>query len=565
MLNLDILHIILSILSIIFFILFLKSKNNNSKVIVDNNEEYTANLKSLETKLLEVTHDRQDLQNKLDSFNNITEEEFIFKASRKAKEIIDESNRKVQLQEIQSQEYIQRQKDQLKSDKHILIEDRAHLDEREKTLLDRAKQIDVRFLELQDKEVKLIERNHKLDSEYNERISNIENEEKKIKDSLFKIANLTPEEAEKLVMSKINDELIYWKAKKIRETLKQIENDADEKAQHLLIESMIRGATDSLGDVAVTRFKLDNDELKGKIIGKEGRNIKALEKATGCEVLIDQDDSAITISCFDPIRREVAGITLARLLKDGRLHPGSIEEMVERVKQDLLRVIKKEGTDLAFKCGFTDLPDEILKLLGKFKYRFSYGQNLAKHTIEMVQMGEYIARELKLDVKVVKLACLLHDIGKVVITDSLGNDTRQHHHISGEIARKYDMDWKVVNAIEAHHDDIASECLEAEIVKIADKISGSRDGARRENYEEYIKRIQELESIAKEFKGVSQVFAIYAGRELRVMVEPVKLSDAQCEILALDIAKTIEGRGLNYPGNVKVTVIREIRKYAEAH
>lgn len=439
----------------------------------------------------------------------------------------------------------------MKSLKSDLTRQEQSLNDREQSILQRSSLLDDRFKKLEEKEIYL-----------EKTLLEISAQKEDLKTKLNEVANLTREEAQKKVINEVELEMKGWISKRIREGEKLIDSTVDEHAQQILIDAMYQASTDYISDVSITKFQLDNEDMKGKIIGKEGRNIKAFERLTGVEIILD-DDAAITISCFDPIRREVAAISIARLLKGGRLHPGTIEETVEKVKKDLLKIIKKEGEDLAFKAGFSDLPEEIVKLLGKFKYRFSYGQNLARHTLEMVQISEAIAKELGLNVQAVKLAALLHDIGKVVITDSLGTDERQHHHISAEIAKKYKMSDMVVNAIEAHHEDIPSRYMESEVIKIADSISGSRIGARRENYEEYIKRIKALEDIAKSKVGVREAYAIYAGREIRILVEPSKLSDDDIVILSHDIAKEIHDTQ-NYPGVIKVSVIRETRASANA-
>lgn len=426
------------------------------------------------------------------------------------------------------------------------------LNDREKNLITRSTNIDHRFGQLQDKENELL--NKELE---------FQNIQKSLESKLNEISNLTKEEAEQRVMAHTEENLKAWIAKRIRESDKMIQLNADNKAQEILIDAMSKASTEYISDVAITRFQLQSDDQKGKIIGKEGRNIKMIERLTGVEVIVDEDNASISISCFDPIRREVAAISIARLLKDGRMHPGTIEDTIESVKKDLLKILRKEGEDLAFKAGVVDLPEELIKLLGKFKYRFSYGQNLARHTIEVIQIAESIAKDLNLDTIAVKTAALLHDIGKVVITDSLGTDERQHHHISAELAKKYGMSDKIVNAIEAHHEDIPSRYLEAEVIKIADAISGARLGARRENYEEYIKRIKALEEISKSYPGVKEAYAIYAGREIRILIEPKIVSDDDITILSQKIAKQIQDTQ-NYPGTIKVTVIRETRAVATA-
>ncbi|MEI6886834.1 MAG: ribonuclease Y [bacterium] len=476
-------------------------------------------------------------------YKEISEEEAIEKASVKAKEILLKA--KTEVLEVKTQA-----EEKIKLEVKDLDEREKRLDVREQGIIQRSSSLDERFDKLEAREKSL---------------EQAKKDVKVIRDSLegriAEIAQLTKEQAEEELKSEISEGLTNWRAKKIKESEAELTRDAEEKTQGILVDAMARGATDYFADTTLTSFEIENEELKGKIIGKEGRNIKALERMTGVDVVVDEAPNLISISCFDPIRREVAAITLKKLLKDGRIHPGTIEETVMKVKEDMAREIRKNGEDLAYRAGFPDLPEEIIKLLGRFKYRFSYGQNLAKHVIEMVQMGEAIAKDLNADVKSVKLACLLHDIGKVML--NADNDKKPHHHLSGEIARKYKFDPRVINAIEAHHGDIASTCIEAEIIKIVDSISGSRPGARRENYEEYVKRIRALEEIANSYKGVKETFAVHAGREVRVIVKPEELTDDQTTILAHDIAKEIE-ETQQYPGIITVIVIREMRVKEQA-
>lgn len=376
---------------------------------------------------------------------------------------------------------------------------------------------------------------------------------------LEEISGLTKNEAINLLKTEVERDQINWIAKKVRESENEIKFKSDMLAKNILIEAMQNASTEYVSETTATTFTIEDESLKGKIIGKEGRNIRTFEKVTGVDLIIDEAPNQITISCFDPIRREVAGLALKKLLSDGRIHPGAIEETVENVKKDLLKVIKKTGEDMAYEAGINNLPNEIIMLLGRFKYRYSYGQNLVKHTLEMVKIGEYLARELGADVYTVKLACILHDIGKVIPEEG-----KQHHHISGEISRKFfKNNEKLHNAIEAHHYDIESKCIEAEIVRIADAISGARPGARRDSYDEYVKRVRALEDIATKYPSVKEAYAIHAGREIRVILKPDNTTDNDVKVTAQKIAKEIE-ETQNYPGVVKVVVIRELRGIEEA-
>lgn len=479
-----------------------------------------------------------DLKNKK---VNITDEDALVQASQIAKNKLLEAE-KESLEIInKSQEEVRKSRESIKTQEH-------ELNEREKKLLDRSKNLDVRFDQIEKKEQSLEQAK-----------KDVKSVRSNLQTQLEKIAKLTKSEAEDILKQQVDAELNDWKAKRIRENKSAIEKESEENAKNILVEVMLNSATDYVAETTTTTLTIDDEALKGKIIGKDGRNIRTFEKLTGVDVIVDEAPNQVTISSFDPIRREVAALAMQSLLKDGRVHPGTIEETVEKVKKDLLKEIKKTGEEMAYETGFNDLPNEIIMLLGRFKYRFSYGQNLVKHTLEMVKIGEALANELNADVRTTKLACLLHDLGKVAPEEG-----KQHHHISGEIARKYFKgDDKLANAIEAHHFDIDSKFIEAEIVRIADAISGARPGARRDSYEEYVKRVRALEDIANKHKGVAEAYAVHAGREVRVVVKPDQLTDKDTEVLAHEIAKEIE-ETQNYPGVVKVIAIRETRVEEEA-
>ncbi len=470
----------------------------------------------------------------------MSEEEAIEKASRIAKDKIIEAEKKALDIESKAQASLNSVRQHLQSQEKLL-------NDREKNLIERNSAIENKLDQLDKKEEEILKAKEEVEAKKNDLIKEIE-----------AVAKMTREEAETKLKSQLEIQLSDWTAKKIREAETLISAKVDDQAKDMLVEAMASAATDYVAETTTTTITIDDETLKSKIIGKQGRNIRTFEKLTGVDLIVDETPNQVTISCFDPIRREVAALTLNKLLADGRVHPGSIEETVDKVKKDLLKVIKKTGEDMAYETGFNDLPQEIIMLLGRFKYRFSYGQNLVKHTLEMVKIAEVLAKELNADVRISKLACLLHDIGKVAPEEG-----KQHHHISAEIARKYYKDERLINAIEAHHFDIDSSCKEAEIVRIADAISGARPGARVENYEDYVKRIRALEDIANKQKGVKESFAIYAGREVRVIVNPEEANDEDTRTMAYNIAKEIEATQ-NYPGVVKVTVIRETRIVQEA-
>lgn len=471
-----------------------------------------------------------------------TESEAIERASTKGKQILLDAEKEALK--------IRNKAEQSSREINKLVEEKeSRLDKREKGLLDRSKSLDERYEKLEKSE-KDIENTK----------SSLKGMQAKIQKTLEEIAGLTKKEAEEKLIKEVEKDLSNHIAKKIKEAEFQIEASIDSKARSLLIDAMQKSATDFVAETTSTTFEIEKEELKGKIIGKDGRNIRTFERMTGVDIIVDESPNQVTVSSFDPIRREVAALAIQKLLSDGRVHPGTIEETVQNIKQDLAKEIKITGEKMAYDTGFNDLPPEIIKLLGRFKYRFSYGQNLIKHTLEMVNIGQQIAQEIGADVNFTKKACLLHDIGKVLTHEIEG---KPHHHISGDIVRKYLKDEKLANAVESHHGDIEPKSKEALILQIADAISGARPGARRDNYEDYVKRIKALEDIANEFSEVKQAYAIHAGREVRVMIDPQKADDKESKILAFKIAKEIE-ETQNYPGTVRVNVIREMRFTEEA-
>lgn len=385
------------------------------------------------------------------------------------------------------------------------------------------------------------------------KLAEIEDLKKDQLESLEKVAKLTTEEAKNQILGILDDRLREEKVKRIKEAETEAKETASRKAREILIDAMQRGATDYVAEYTVSTIKLQDEEMKGRIIGKEGRNIKALEQATGVDFDVDETPGEIRLSSFDPVRREIAKVSLERLIADGRIQPGRIEEIVEKTKKDIEKIIFEEGEKLCHEVGVYNLPADKVALLGRFKYRFSYGQNMIIHTLEETKIGVAIAREVGAEVNVVKLGCLLHDIGKI-ITDKEGS----HVQLGADLLRRNNMPPKVVACVEEHHEDKPFSCLESVIVYIADAISGARPGARFEDYQEYIKRLTDLEEIAKKQKGVDNAFAFQAGRELRVIVNPGEVDDAAAILLAEKIKEEIEQK-LTYPGQVKLTIIREVR------
>ncbi|MEG2769480.1 MAG: ribonuclease Y, partial [Oscillospiraceae bacterium] len=373
-------------------------------------------------------------------------------------------------------------------------------------------------------------------------------------DKLETISGMTQEAAKDLLLSKLDLELTHEKAVRIAAMETQTKEDADMLAKELITQAVARCAADHSSEATVSVVPLPNDEMKGRIIGREGRNIRALETATGVDLIIDDTPEAITLSSFDPVRREVARQTLEKLISDGRIHPARIEETVERCRKELDQSMKREGERVVMEVGVHGIHPEIVKLLGRLKYRTSYGQNVLNHSLEVAYLSGIMAGELGLNVNQARRAGLLHDIGKALTHEIEGS----HVHIGVDVARKYKESPAILHAIEAHHGDVEPETPLAFIVMAADAISAARPGARRENLESYIKRLERLEEISSSFEGVERSFAIQAGREVRIMVNPENVSDDQLVNMAREIVKKIENE-LDYPGQIKINVIRENR------
>ncbi|MBP9758511.1 DUF3552 domain-containing protein, partial [Candidatus Dojkabacteria bacterium] len=406
---------------------------------------------------------------------SMTEDVAIEKASAKASTILAEAKEEA----IKTKQKAQEAANEINK---IQEEKDLRLNKLEKTLLDRSENLDKRYIKLEGQE-EVIEKSK-------EELKLMKEE---LAGKLEEIAGLSKEEAKKQLLEEVEKEISEHVAKKIREGEMRLQGELDVRTRDLLVDAMQKSATDYVAEITSTTIDIEKEELKGKIIGKDGRNIRTFERLTGVDIIIDEAPNQVTVSSFDPIRREVAAIAIQKLLGDGRVHPGTIEETIQNIKEDIAKEIRKTGEKIAFDAGFNDLPIEIIKLLGRFKYRFSYGQNLVKHTLEMVNIGQQLAQEIGADVQLTKKACLLHDIGKVLTHEIEG---KPHHHISGEIVRKYLKDERLANAVESHHGDIEPKSKEALLVQVADAISGARPGARRDNYEDYIKRVKALEDIA---------------------------------------------------------------------
>ena len=415
--------------------------------------------------------------------------------------------------------------------------------QKEETLERKAEALERKEENLQRKENEV----ERLKSELNELIN-------KQMAELERLSGLTPEEAKQLLLKSVEEEVRYESAIMIKEIETRAKEEAEKRAKDIISLAIHRCAADHVAETTVSVVALPNDEMKGRIIGREGRNIRALETLTGIDLIIDDTPEAVILSGFDPIRREVARIALEKLILDGRIHPARIEEMVEKAQKEVEQIIREEGEQATFETGVHGLHPELIRLLGRLRFRTSYGQNVLKHSIEVSHLAGLMAAELGVDVQTAKRAGLLHDIGKAVDHDTEGT----HVKIGVDICKKYKETWDVIHAIEAHHGDIEPKTIVAVLVSAADAVSAARPGARRETLETYIKRLQRLEEIAEEFEGVEKSYAIQAGREIRIIVNPDKVDDVLAPRIAHDISRKIE-QELEYPGQIKVVVIRETR------
>jgi len=420
----------------------------------------------------------------------------------------------------------------------------------EKRLTQREDSLDKKSTSLERKEDALSKKMEALDAERKE-VS--EFKEKQLAE-LERISGLTAEEAKSYIIESVRDEVTHETAVMIKEMEAEAKSEADKKAKEIIASAIQRCAADHVAETTVSIVNLPNDDMKGRIIGREGRNIRTLEQLTGINFIIDDTPEAVILSGFDAMKREIARLALEKLILDGRVHPGRIEEMVEKAKKEVEAAIKEEGESATFETGVHGLHPELIRLLGKMKFRTSYGQNVLQHSIEVSMLCGIMAAELGVDVNIAKRAGLLHDIGKSIDHDVEGT----HIELGVSLCRKYKESPTVINAVEAHHGDVEPQSIIAVLVQAADAISAARPGARRETLETYIKRLQSLEAIADSFNGVEKSFAIQAGRELRIMIVPEEVSDDKMVLLARDIAKRIENE-LEYPGNIKVNLIRETR------
>ena len=429
-------------------------------------------------------------------------------------------------------------------------ERRGEVQVQEKRIMQKEENLEKKMDSLEKREKDLIRKGEELEGKKNEVLETLN---KQIEE-LQRISGLSQEEAKQHLLSEVEKQLTAEKATLLREMQAKTKEEATKNAKEIIGYAIQKCAADHTSETTVSIVALPNEDMKGRIIGREGRNIKTLETLTGIDLIIDDTPEAVVISGFDPLRREVAKLALEKLIEDGRIHPAKIEEMVEKAKEEIEAIIKEEGERAIIETGVIGLHPDLTKLIGKLKYRTSYGQNVLNHSIEVSNLARIMAEELGLDPKLARRAGLLHDIGKALDHDMEGT----HVEIGVDILKKYKENEKVINAVQAHHGDVEPQTIEAVLIQAADAISASRPGARRETLETYIKRLESLEQIADSFEGVEKSFAIQAGREIRIIVKPEKISDDQMVLTARDIAKRVEDE-MEYPGQIKVNLVRETR------
>ena len=480
-----------------------------------------------------------------------TAESKIESAEKEAQRILDNANKEAE--NARKEEIVKAKEEIIKSRNELeeeIRERRSDVSRQEKRLIQKEESLDKKIYDQEKRTKHLDER----ESEIERKMDEVQKLKDSELDELEKIARFSTDDAKKEILSRVDKTLTSEKAERIKKNEEEIKEASEDKAKEIITYAIQKCAADHTAESTVSIVALPNDEMKGRIIGREGRNIKSLETLTGVDFIIDDTPESVVISGFDPLRREVAKIALENLIEDGRIHPAKIEEMVEKAKAQVAKDIKEEGERATMETGVMGLNPDIVNLLGKLKFRTSYGQNVLMHSIEVSNLARMMADELGLDTKLAARAGLLHDIGKALDHDMEGT----HVQIGVDILKKYNENAKVINAVEAHHGDVEATTPEAYLVQAADAISASRPGARRETLEAYTKRLEQLEAIANSFDGVEKSYAIQAGREIRIIVKPDKISDDQMTILARDIAKKVEAE-MEYPGQIKINLIRERR------
>ena len=480
-----------------------------------------------------------------------TAESRIGSAEKESQRILENAQKEA---ENAKKEEIVKAKEQIINSRNELEEEirerRSDIQLQEKRLMQKEENLEKKIYSAEQREKQIAKKEDEIENE--------KNEVQKLKDAqldeLERIARLSIEEAKAKLLAKVDEKLTAEKVERIKAMEDDIKEKAENTAKNVITYAIQKCAADHTSESTVSIVALPNDDMKGRIIGREGRNIKELETLTGVDFIIDDTSEAVVISGFDPLRREVARLALQKLIDDGRIHPAKIEEMVEKAKEEVSKTIKEEGERAAMETGVMNLHPDIIKLLGKLKYRTSYGQNVLNHSIEVSNLARIMADELGLDTKLARRAGLLHDIGKALDHDMEGT----HVEIGVEILKKYKEDPRVINAVEAHHGDVEPQTPEAYLIQAADAVSASRPGARRETLDAYIKRLEQLESIADSFEGVEKSYAIQAGREIRIIVKPDRISDDEMTLMARNIAQKVENE-MDYPGQIKINMIREKR------
>lgn len=473
---------------------------------------------------------------------------FLKKTEReKIEEILQESREAAKRIELEAKDEAIRIKQEVEGE---IARRRAELAREDDRLQKRRDDLDVRFERLEQREIQVNKRQSVVDKRFND-VERLYQEEMQ---KLQQISQMTSEQAKQTLLAEVEKEARADMARIIRQIETEARQEGEKRAREVITEAIQRVSSDQVAQVTTSTVSLPNEEMKGRIVGRNGRNIRAFEQAAGVDVIVDDTPEAVTISCFDPTRREIARRSLERLISDGRIHPAHIEKVLAEEEKEVQRIIEQAGEEAAFDAGVAGLSSEVIKMLGKLKFRTSFGQNQLSHAVETSRISALIAAEIGADVETAKAAGLLHDIGKAMDHNTEGT----HAFIGAEFCRRQRVKEEIVNAIESHHHESDQQSIEAIIIEAADAISGARPGARRENLEQYIKRLRALEEMAHTFKGVSQAYAIQAGREIRIIVKPDQLDDLESARMARDIAKNIE-ETMQYPGQIKVTVIREKR------
>ena len=489
------------------------------------------------------------IDRQIEKLNDLEDE--VEKAKLKAKEIVEEAERdaisKAKEIELKAKEKAYQIKEEVEKEarnsKNEIAQKEARIIKKEEILDGKIEKIEIKSLELE-----------KINDELEEKRKEIDNLKEKQEEELSRVSELTKADAKEILLHKVREEMTHDMAVTIREFENKLDEEKEKISQKILSTAIGKAAADYVADATVSVINLPNDEMKGRIIGREGRNIRTIEALTGVDVIIDDTPEAVVLSCFDGVKREIARLTIEKLITDGRIHPGKIEEIVNKCKKDIEKEIVAAGEEALIELSIPTMHPEIIKTLGRLKYRTSYGQNVLQHSIEVAKVASIIASGLGINSALARRGGLLHDIGKAIDHEFEGT----HVELGVEYAKRYGESKEVINIIQAHHGDVEPNTLEAVIVQAADAISSARPGARRETYEAYVKRIEKIEKTAKEFEGVAQCFALQAGREIRVMVNPETVDDTKTIFLSKEIAKKLEDE-LDYPGQIKVNVIRELR------